>query len=157
MRRAAIVCVSVLWLVPVAAAGGALSRAEVDAITRTVDAYRDAWRNNDAAAVMATLTPDAILLPAHARGPISGGAAIRRFWWPADAAPTRIVAFDSTIDDVRGSGSTGYARGTFTLRFRVGAEGEPEQLNIGSYLMVLERQDDGRWLIACRMWDDRLR
>jgi hypothetical protein len=34
---------------------------------------------------------------------------------------------------------------------------EPEQTNAGTYLMVLERPRDGGWLIACRMWDDRLR
>jgi len=125
-------------------------------VRRAVDAYRDAWLKNDASAVMATLTRDAVLMPAHARAPVVGGDAIRRFWWPDGGPPTAVTAFDTPIEEIGGSGAVAFARGRFALSFRVGAPDAAVRSISGAFLMILERQADGRWLIARRMWDDRI-
>jgi uncharacterized protein (TIGR02246 family) len=138
---------------------GRLSDADRVAVRKAVDAYRDAWLTNDPSAVMSTLTADAVLMPAHARQPIVGRSAIRAFWFPPDGPATVVTAFDTTVDEIEGSGEVAYARGSHVLQFRIGALTDTAaavQTVRGAYLMVLNRQTDGRWLISRRMWDDRL-
>jgi ketosteroid isomerase-like protein len=79
-------------------------------------AYRDAWLANDSVAVMATLTDDAILLPSGMI-PIVGSAAIKAFWWPAGARPTKILAMDLSIEEVGGEGGAAYVRGRGSVTF----------------------------------------
>jgi uncharacterized protein (TIGR02246 family) len=122
-------------------------------IRKTVDEYTNAWTNNDAQRVMATLTRDAVLVPTHAHAPIAGHEAIRQFWWPSDQKPTIVTAFTQTVDLIAGAGSAADVRGNFDLSFRSGADG-PVVSRRGAYSMTVERQADGRWLIARRMWDD---
>ena len=57
--------------------------------------------------------------------------------------------------EIDGSGAVAYARGRFTLAFRNGAADAAVHSTRGAFLMILERQPDGRWLISRRMWDDR--
>ena len=60
----------------------------------TARAYAAAWRANDAEAVMRLFSEDAVLLPAHARDPVDGHAAMRRFWWPPNSRPTQVVSME---------------------------------------------------------------
>ena len=56
----------------------AVPASEAAAVREVTQEYRNAWLANDPARVMATLTPDAILLPSG-MAPIDGAAAIRQF------------------------------------------------------------------------------
>jgi hypothetical protein len=72
-------------LAAVAACEGPPSLTDEDrAVIHALDsAYVNAWLQDDTAAVLATLAPDAILMPAGVH-PLQGDSAIRGFWWPAD-------------------------------------------------------------------------
>lgn len=136
------------------AATGASSLSATDsaAIRAATLAYRDAWRSNDANRVMATLTPDAVLLPSGL-APIHGSAAIRAFWWPAAAAATRVTAMDLTIETIDGCGDIAFVRGRGTLTFTTADASAPRSL-VSTFINVLRRQRNGTWLIAERMWSD---
>jgi uncharacterized protein (TIGR02246 family) len=131
-----------------------LSEVDRTAVARATQAYADAWLSNDSARVMATLTPDAVLLPSGMEA-VSGGTAIRRFWWPADSPPARVVAMDQSIDDVVGAGDLAVVRGHGTLSFVMEVDGEDvTRTQRSTYMNVLRRQTDGSWIIAQRMWID---
>jgi uncharacterized protein (TIGR02246 family) len=116
--------------------------------------YRDAWRANDAALVMATLTSDAVLLPGGLE-PIVGDKAIRAFWWPADGPSTTVVSMDQVVDDVIADGGVAVVRGHGALRFELAQAGKSESRSVRhTFLNVVRRQADGSWLIAQRMWSD---
>ena len=62
-------------------------RAAVEITTR---AYVEAWLANDPERVMATLLPDATIMPSGLPA-IHGAPAIRRFWFPSTGAVTRVM------------------------------------------------------------------
>ncbi len=128
-----------------------LSADDLAALQQIHFAYRDGWRANDSAAVMATLTDDAILIPHHGAPPVPGTDAIREFWWPGDSPPAIVTEFDTTIDEVGGSGDVGYLIGTFRLSFEY--EGQTFT-NAGNFLEISRKQEDGSWLISRRIWND---
>jgi ketosteroid isomerase-like protein len=129
----------------------AADRPAAEAATR---AYRDAWLSNDPVAVMATLTPDAVLLPSGME-PIAGEAAIRAFWFPPDGPAPTVTAMEQTIDGVEGSGEVAVVRGHGSLTFSMKQEGrEVVRSQRSTFLNVLRRQPGGVWKIAVRMWSD---
>src|SRR5512134_3531577 len=131
-----------------------LSKADRSSVEDATRAYAEAWLSNDSTQVMATLTPDAVLLPSGMEA-ISGGAAIRRFWWPAGSPPTRVVAMEQSIDDVVGAGDLAVVRGHGSLSFVMKADGEDAtRTQRSTFMNVLRRQPDGSWRIAQRMWID---
>ncbi len=118
-------------------------------------AYGAAWRVNDRAAVLATLTPDVVLMPSGT-APIEGLAAAQAFWWPDDGSKTTITAYESTIEEVRDSGDVAAVRARSSMSFTSEKGGEVSEHTTSSMsLSVLERGDDGRWRIAVRMWGRR--
>jgi uncharacterized protein (TIGR02246 family) len=123
------------------------------AVRALEEAYRTAWLANDSAAVMATLTDDAVLLPGGLE-PLAGEAAIRGFWWPDDGSETTITAYDIAVREVAGSGDLAYLRGEGSLEFTyTGADGESSELTSrAAHLSVARRDEDGVWRIARRAW-----
>lgn len=127
------------------------------ALRALCEAYQAAWRANDPAAVLRLFADDATLLPHHGGAPIRGKAALRAFWWPPTSAPATVLDFTSTIDEAQGNDTLGYAWGEFTLRFAFEDNGQTITVeNHGTYMMIMQRQADGAWLITHRMWDDPL-
>jgi uncharacterized protein (TIGR02246 family) len=122
---------------------------------RAVDAaYAAAWVKNDPAAILATLWPDAVLVP-PGRAPVAGVEEIRKFWWPAGGPKTTVTTFESTIAQVGGSGSTAWALGTYQFDFWWEADGKrTERRNRGNALMIFRKSGDGEWRISHRMWSD---
>ena len=127
-------------------------RAAVEAALR---AYREAWLANDAARVMATITPDAVIYPSSLR-PISGAAAIRAFWFPATGPATTVLAMTVTIEDVHVDGDTAIASGSGSLTFVLdsAAANAAPRTQQSWHVNVLKRQPDGGWRIWRRMWGD---
>jgi uncharacterized protein (TIGR02246 family) len=118
------------------------------------EAYAEAWRKNDPAAVRATLRPDAVLIP-QGNAPVRGIEGINRFWWPADGPATTVIGFTITTDEVGGSGSTAFARGSFRLDFSYEDGGKAvSRTNRGNYLNLFSRDAKGEWRISHRMWSD---
>jgi ketosteroid isomerase-like protein len=117
-------------------------------------AYRDAWLTNRPDAVMATLAAEAVLLPSGLE-PIVGPAAIRRFWWPADGPATTVTAMEQAIDEIAGDGGLAVVRGHGSLTFTTRRDGRDEvRSQRSTFVNVIQRQADGRWLITHRMWSD---
>jgi uncharacterized protein (TIGR02246 family) len=131
----------------------ALQARRAPAIAATLR-YRNAWRANDPAQVMATLTRDAVLLPSGLE-PIVGEKAIRRFWWPGDGPSTTVIAMEQFVDDVSVDGGVAIVRGHGSVHFILTQAGKKESRAVRhSFLNVVRRQADGSWLIAQRMWSD---
>jgi uncharacterized protein (TIGR02246 family) len=137
------------------ASGAPLSAADVAAIHAAVDAYRSAWLRGDARGVLATLTPDAVLLPAHGAAPVAGSAAIERYWWPPDAPATTITRLDITVENIQGAGGWASVYGRDDVEWTQ-AEGGATRSHghPGTYLNVMRRMPDGSWRISRHMWDD---
>ncbi len=119
-----------------------LSPAELEAVKAARQAYVDAWLANDADAVMATLTEDAILLPHHGGDPVMGAEAIRAWWFPPDGAATMVTHFGNTVTGVEGHGIMGVVWGRAELVWEY--EGVTSS-NGGNYLSVLRKGADGAW------------
>ncbi len=127
-------------------------RADQLAARQVAEAYAAAWRANDSAAVMATLTDDAVLLP-FGVPPVEGTDAIRRFWWPPAGPATTVTRFDDTIAEVKVSGDLAIVRGRADVAFTWVDERRTRQATSRTtYLMVLSRPPDGAWGIWRRMW-----
>lgn len=125
---------------------------DLEAVRAVADAYVDGWLQNDADAVMATLAPDAVLMPLGSV-PIRGEGAIRAFWWPAAGPTTRITRYVDSIDELEVDGDLAYVRGTAEFGFTWEQDDEiVEQTSKSAYLMTLRRGEAGTWQINNRMW-----
>jgi uncharacterized protein (TIGR02246 family) len=125
------------------------------AIRGVIEAYRTAWLRGDRRGVLETLTPDAVLLPAHGASPVVGTAAITSYWWPADGPPTTITRLEITVEDIQGDGRLASVHGRDDVEWTqidgatTRAHGHP-----GTYLNVMRKLPDGSWRISRHMWDD---
>lgn len=130
-----------------------LTTQDIEAVRALEEAYRTGWLANDSSAVMATLEPDAVLMPAGIQ-PLVGAAAIRTYWWPDDGSETTIESYDIVIEEIDGSGSFAYLRGRGSLAFTYrDATGAVSQLTSQAvHLSVARRGSDGEWRISRRAW-----
>jgi ketosteroid isomerase-like protein len=131
----------------------AFSPEDEAAVRALEDAYRSGWEANDSAAVMSTLAPGAVLMPAGME-PIVGDSAIRAFWWPDDGSSTTVDGYALTVDEVGGAGDVAYVRGRGSLAFRYrDPTGQESALTSEAiHLSVAHRGRDGEWRIARRAW-----
>ena len=135
--------------------GEALSPRDVEAIRAVIEAYRAAWLRGDAKGVLDTLTPDAVLLPAHGSSPVVGTSAITKYWWPPDAPPATITKLDITVEDVEGDCRVASAHGRDDVEWTQVEEGTTRAHgHPGTYLNVMRKLPDGSWRISRHMWDD---
>jgi ketosteroid isomerase-like protein len=123
---------------------------------RAVDStYVAAWLRDDTLAVMNTLAPDAVLMPAG-QHPLATPNDVRGFWWPADGSHTRILTFARRIDEIDGQGDVAWVRGTDTLTYTYDTGSAHSQLGSRSMTLALwRRQPDGAWRISRMMWSTR--
>ena len=132
-----------------------LEREDAAAINAVVEAYRTAWLKGDAPGVMATLTDDAVLLPAHGARPIEGTDAIKAYWWPAGAPPSTITKLDISIEGLGGDGQVAFSHGRDDVAWTQDDKGATRAYgHPGTYLNVYRKGTDGRWRISRHMWDD---
>jgi uncharacterized protein (TIGR02246 family) len=134
-----------------------LSAEDRAALRRLDSTYVRAWLADDTAAVLATLAPDAVLMPAGV-GPLQGDSAIRSFWWPRDGSRTRVIAYHSTIDEMGGAPTLAYIRSTGDMTFTYQKDTVRIQRTTRSMtLTIATRQTDGSWRIHRRMWGNVVR
>jgi uncharacterized protein (TIGR02246 family) len=120
-----------------------------------LEAYRTSWLRGDAKGVLATLTPDAVLLPAHGAAPVVGTSAITQYWWPPDGPPTTITRLDISVEHLGGDCQVAFVSGHDDVRWTAVENGVTKTHgHPGTYLNVLQRTPDGTWRIARHMWDD---
>jgi ketosteroid isomerase-like protein len=133
----------------------AFSSADERAIRQVDSLYVAAWLRDDTTAVLRTLAPDAVLMPAGQR-PLTTPNEIRAFWWPSDGSRTKILTFHRVIDEITGDANLASVRGTDTLTFTYDKGQTHSQLASRSMtLAVLRRQPDGSWRISRMMWGTR--
>ena len=141
-----------MWCRPPQAEPIPISAQDSIAIRATQEAYVKAWLADDTAGVLATLSPQAVLLPPRSL-PVRGHAAIRTYWWPQDGSRTRITAFDWEIQQLSGRQDLAYTRGIATLAWTYDKDTlHQASLSRSVNLSLLARQADGRWLITHQMW-----
>ncbi len=145
--------VALTTLVACAPAGSGFTAEDEAAVRALEEAYRSGWLANDSAAIMATLAPGAVMMPAGVE-PLVGDSAIRRYWWPGDGSETTIDAYEITIDEIGGSGDLAYLRGRGSLEFtHRSAGGAVDHLTSEAvHLSVARRGVDGSWRILRRAW-----
>jgi uncharacterized protein (TIGR02246 family) len=132
-----------------------LSTRDATAIRAVIEAYRTSWLRGDGKAVLDTLAPDAVLLPAHGARPVAGTAAITKYWWPPESPPTTITKLEITIEDLQGDGRIAYVYGHDDVAWTVVENGATKTYgHPGTYLNVLNKLPDGSWRISRHMWDD---
>ena len=132
-----------------------LTAADQRAVRAVDSAFVDAWLRDDTTAIMNTLAPDAVLMPAG-QSVLSTPAAIRAFWWPSDGSSTRILTFDRSIDELGGEGDVAWMRRTDSLTFTYAKAGTTSSLTSRSMsLAVLRRQPNGAWRFSRVMWGGR--
>ena len=132
-----------------------LSARDATAIRGVIEAYRTSWLRGDEKAVLETFAPDAVLLPAHGGSPVVGTAAIKSYWWPPEAPPTRITKLEITTEGLQGDCRIAYVHGRDDVAWTTVEKGETKNHgHPGTYLNVMKRMPDGSWRIARHMWDD---
>ena len=118
----------------------ALSEADRAAIEATSKAFVEGVNAKDWAAVAATYTEDAVLMPPN--GPaVAGRANIQAF---LEAFPP-ISDFNFENVEVEGQGDMAYVRGVFTMT--ITPEGGYPITDTGKYIEIRKKQADGSWLL----------
>ena len=98
----------------------------------------------------AGFTEDAIRMPPNA--PLHEGREAIRQWAEATWGPLTTTDFSMTVGDVDGYGDLAYAWGAYSATVEVPGMPEPLQ-DIGKYLVVLRKQQDGQWLVSVAMFN----
>ncbi len=134
----------------------ALSAADSSAIRATQAEYVRAWLADDTAAVLATLSRGAMLMPPRGL-PVKGDSSIRAYWWPQDGSRTKISGFTWDVEEMTGESNLAYIRGFSTLAWTY----EKDTLRQSSYsrsanLTLMRKEPDGRWRISHQMWGPAL-
>lgn len=133
-----------------------LTRADSAAIREVEAAYVEAWLADDTLGVLATLSPDAVLLPPRGL-PVAGHATIREYWWPEDGSHTTITGFEWTVEQVGGQSGMAYTRGASTVSWVYVKDTLRQATTARSVnLTLLEQQEDGAWKITHQMWGPSL-
>ena len=118
----------------------ALSEADRAAIEATTKAFIEGVNAKDWAAVAATYTEDAVIMPPN--GPaVAGRANVQAF---LEAFPP-ISDFNFEIIKVEGLGDMAYVRGTYTMT--ITPEGGYPITDSGKYIEIRKKQADGSWLL----------
>ena len=155
MLAAVLTLVSLLSSAEGSDCSATLSAKDTAAIRAVIEAYRTSWLRGDARGVLATLAPDAVLLPAHGAPPVVGTAAITAYWWPPQAPAFEITKLDITIEGIQGDCRIASVYGHDDVAWTMMENGvKKPHGHPGTYLNVLTKMPDGSWRIARHMWDD---
>lgn len=128
------------------AASGTAASASNEDVTASIAKLRDAWvdaaKKKDAAAVASMYTDDAVLVGADA--PLTTGrAAIQEAWSKFFPILTDLTV---TSEKTESSGDLAYDYGSFTQHLSP-PNAKPLE-TAGYYLVVFKKQSDGSWKIA---------
>lgn len=146
--------VALCTLLLTSAAGGQASPAgkgdaqDIEAIGRVAAQFSQLYMKGDARGMAAIYTEDGVIFPGG-RPMIKGRAAIQTYWTLAPGVT--VVEHKTTADSIIVVGNTAYDWGTFVARnAREGQAGNP---GYGKYVIVWQRQRDGRWLMHLDIWN----
>lgn len=123
--------------------GAGLSPRDAASVRKVLERYVAAWLTGEQSAVLQLLTDDSVLIPG-ANPPYVGRRAIQANWWPPNAPAIAVTRFETTVDELTGSGDLAVVRGTQVLEFRSATE---RWRTKGNYVTILRRTADG-WRIS---------
>lgn len=123
---------------PAGTPAGDDDRALRDVVVR----YEAASNEGDAAALAALYADDALLLPPDGEM-VSGRAAILEFWQDGIEPG---ISFE--VVGSRATGGSGYVVGRFLVEAT-----ETAPADSGKYVLCLQRQQDGGWLVVADIWN----
>ena len=122
--------------------------AQDDAAIRAASAEYARLETFDNAEKWAALSaPDAIMIP-EAGNPVRGRPALAE-WVKRVPAGARLA---TTTEDIVGRGDVAIERGSY-VETPPAVPGAAPQTFTGSYLLVWQKQSDGRWLIVRNIWN----
>lgn len=124
---------------------------DIAALQALDQAYATEWMEGDADSVMALFTEDATLVPHHGDAPIKGQAAIRKFWFDPDYAPTIVPEWNRDAVEIFIAGDMGVVRGRARLVWEY--DGKRTTIPEGNYVMIAVRQNE-EWRIRLLTWND---
>ena len=127
---------------------------DVAAIKKLYEQVVAAVNANDAGALVALFTDDAMLLPPN-RTVIVGKEAVGDFFRRILDRNTVEVG-SANLEEVFVSGGWAFARDTAVDIFTPKGGGEARQNNI-KHVYLLQRQSDGSWRLARMMWNSNVR
>jgi len=110
--------------------------------------YIEAENAGDVNAKLSLFTDDAVLMPPN-EPTVSGKDAIRS-WQQATYDQVALQVTD-TLEELKLFGDWGFARGSYSADINLKAGGKLPQED-GKFLVIIKRQPDGFWKIACDMW-----
>jgi len=134
---------------PPAQEAAGLSDEDVAAIRSASDAWAEAFKANDDAAMVAFGTEDAVTMPPNMPA-FQGRAASEEF-----LAGFTVTDFSVTRLEIDGRGDLAFERSAFVVSFIPEGLTEPTT-NPGKYLNVWRKQADGSWLMAINIWNSDL-
>jgi len=111
--------------------------------------YDKAMNAGDVSAKMRLYTADAVLMPPEGSA-VSGQQAIR-VWHEANFKKETSQGV-SKVDEIQIFGQWGFARGTYSGTVTSRAGGQRSSISEKG-LVVVRRQADGSWKIACDIWN----
>jgi uncharacterized protein (TIGR02246 family) len=132
----------------------AADTAAIEQTLRNLDAqWSSAASAKDVDKVVSFYSDDAIVLPANA--PIATTKdAIRSLWSGLLTSPGMAINWKTTKVEVSKSGDMAYASGTYELTMN-DPSGKPVN-DRGKYLVVWEKQADGKWKCGADTWNSDL-
>ena len=132
------------------AGSGASSPSIADEIARVRSQWADDLRNKRLEEITALYAPDAAFLSGDV-GRVTGRPAIHELCKKVMAAVTSNMVMHSLRTEH--SGDLAFDSGDYEETMTKASDGTSQNAK-GSYLMVLKRQPDGKWLIVEQMWID---
>ena len=133
---------------PPAQEAGPLSDEDVAVIRTANDAWIQAYRDNDVAALAALYSDDAAIMPPNG-SVIEGRAAILAYH-----EAVTVTEYTESILEIDGRDGIAYIRGTSSM-VGMGEDGEPVTES-DKFLVILRRQADGSWLFSHEIWNSDL-
>ena len=133
----------------IAGCGGAteITSRDVEAIFRVVDGYRQGIMAQRWSAVAELYTEDGRRMPPN-QPAFVGRAAIEE----SVEAAGHALAFTFTPAETKGYGEIAYSRGSYAITRTPPGVMDPLS-DTGKYLAMLEKQEDGAWLITSLIWN----
>jgi len=127
----------------------ALSDEDMAAIKATAETFSLAVSSEDFTALAELFTEEAVLMPPNLPR-IQGKEAVQA-WFEANPPTTEIL----TIEEIVGCGDLAFVCGTYSQT--IALEGVPSPVhNIGKYIEIRRKQEDGSWLIARAIFNSDL-
>jgi ketosteroid isomerase-like protein len=121
---------------------------DIEAIGRVAADFSQRYMRGDAKGMANIYTENGVIFPGG-RPMIKGRQAIEAYWTLAPGVT--VVEHKTTADSVIIVGNTAYDYGTFIARNA--RDGQPGNLGYGKYVIVWQRQTDGRWLMHLDIWN----